>query len=201
MAIVTVTATGLGSATAPDNFTVSIVNYMNVVTQYATNVSRASLISGYNVTVAPGDTYVRVASTGICTYSSDIDISTEALQTYRPEPIDLATSSESPVSFNVNSGDVQYLMGTITTYSFVDATDFSVDHVSTTGSGGLNTSYGPLLDLEILPHPTVSGYFEVYGYTRTSYVNDTSTNTSIYKITYLPNGLTRNFNFYWVAGV
>ena len=91
MAIVTVTATGLGSATAPDNFTVSIVNYLNVVTQYATNVSRASLISGYNVTVVPGDTYVRVASTGICTYSTDIDISTAALQTYRPDPIDLAT--------------------------------------------------------------------------------------------------------------
>lgn len=201
MAIVTVTATGLGSATAPDNFTVSIVNYLNVVTQYATNVSRASLISGYNVTVVPGDTYVRVASTGICTYSTDIDISTAALQTYRPDPIDLATFPESPVSFNVNSGDVKYLMGTISSYSFVDATDFSVDHVSTTGSGGLNTSYGPLLNLEILPHPTVSGDFEIYGYTRNSYSNDATTNTSTYIVTYTFNGLSRNFNFYWTAGL
>ena len=51
MAVVTITGTGLNLATAPDNFTISIINYLGSSTQYATNVTRTSLINGVNVTV------------------------------------------------------------------------------------------------------------------------------------------------------
>lgn len=201
MSVVTITATGLNIATAPNNFTISIVNYQNTVTQYATGVSRASLISGYNVTVNPGDTYVRAASTGTCTYSTDVDVASAALQTYRPGIIDPSTFGGSPNSFSVNSGDIYTLIGDFTAYSFINASDFSADHVSTTGSAGVITTYGPLLTLEVIAHPTIAGDFQIYGYTRNSYTNDGSTNTSIYKVTYLPNGLSRNVNYYWIAGI
>jgi hypothetical protein len=201
MAVVTVTATGLGSAITPNNFTISIINYLGTSTSYATGVSRASLISGYNVTVNPGDVTVRATSTGTCSSSADVDVSSSALQTYRPDVIEPATFGGSPNSFSVNSGDIYTLIGEFTAYSFMDALDFSADHVSTTGSGGLITTYGPLLTLEVIAHPTIAGDFQIYGYTRNSYSNDLSTNTSIYKVTYLPNGLSRNVNYYWVAGL
>lgn len=201
MAIVTVTATGLGVATAPDNFTVSIVNYLDVVRQYATNVSRASLISGYNVTVQPGDVYVRVTSTGVCTYGTQIDVSAGALQEYRPEEIEQFTFFGSPDSLAINMGDVQYIMGEFDSYTFIDELDFSVEHVSTTGAGGLNTTYGPFLDLGVIPHPTTPGMFQIEGYTRNSYVTDTTVNTTIYRVTYLPSGLSREFNYYWAVNI
>lgn len=203
MAIVTVTATGLGSATAPDNFTVSIVNYLNVVTVYATNVSRASLISGYNVTVEPGDTFVRVASTGICTYSTDIDVSNAALQTYRPDMVDTTTFPESPDSLGLNSGDVQYIIGELTIYPFMDAGDFALTHVSTEGAGGLSATGGPFIPptLEASIDPLNPTTLLLIGYTRSSYSTDTTLNTSVYKVTYTPTGLSRNFNYYWLVNV
>ena len=201
MAVVTVTATGLGSAITPDNFTISIINYLGTSTSYATGVSRASLISGYNVTVNPGDVTVRATSTGTCSSSADIDVSSSALQTYRPGIIDPSTFGGSPNSFDINSGDLYTLIGDFTAYSFMSASDFSANHVSTTGSDGVITTYGPLLTLEVIAHPTIAGDFQIYGYTRNSYSYDPSTNTSIYKVTYLPNGLSRNVNYYWVAGI
>jgi hypothetical protein len=203
MAIVTVTATGLNIATAPNNFTVSIVNYLNVVTQYATNVSRASLISGYNVTVAPGDTLIRVASTGVCTYSTEIDISNEALQTYRPDPVDPTTFFEAPDSLGLNSGDVQYLIGELTIYPFMDAGNFELTHVSTEGAGGLSATGGPFIPpiLEASIDPLNPTTLSLFGYTRNSYSTDTTVNTSVYKITYTPTGLSRDFNYYWLVNV
>jgi len=201
MAIVTVTATGLGSATAPNNFTISIVNSSNVVTEYATNVSRASLISGYNVTVQPGDVYVRVASTGVCTYSTQIDVSSGALQDYRPDPIEATTSGGSPESFIAGggrdgvAGSYELVIGSTDVYPFMNASDFTLTHVATVG--GLSTGPFPSDTLGTRIVGAGGNILELFGETRTSYTPDSSTNTSTYRLTYTPTGLSRDFNFYW----
>jgi hypothetical protein len=203
MAIVTVTATGLNIATAPDNFTVSIVDYLDVVTQYATNVSRASLISGYNVTVQPGDVYVRVASTGVCTYSTQIDVSSGALQDYRPNPIEPTTFVGSPESFNASGGreggggSYELLIGETDVYSFMSETDFTVTHVSTTG--GLST--GPFLPDTLGARIVGSTTLQMFGESRESYIQDQTVNTSTYRLTFTPSGRSRDVNFYWVVGL
>jgi len=203
MAIVTVTATGLGSATAPNNFTISIVNSSDVVTEYATNVSRASLISGYNVTIQPGDRYIRVASTGVCTYSTQIEVSSGALQDYRPEPIEASTFGGSPDSFDLNSGGIQYTIGEFTVDITVDVLDFSVTHISTTGAGGLPATSGPFLPqtLEVINDPYNSTNAWIVGETRNSYAQDTDVNMTVYRVTYVPSGLSRDVNYYWVVNV
>ena len=114
MAIVTITGTGLNLATAPDNFTISIINYLGSSTQYATGVSRSSLINGYNVNVNPGDVTVRATSTGVCGSSADVDVTSGAMQGYRPDPVDQTTSSGSPESLPSNVGDTQILIGELT---------------------------------------------------------------------------------------
>jgi len=207
MSVVTITATGLNIATAPDNFTISIVNYQGTVTQYATGVSRASLISGYNVTVNPGDTYVRAASTGTCTYSTDVDVASAALQTYRPDPVSADYDvPSSPYSFSKTTSDVYVIVGVFTTYPAVSVSDLEVTHVSTTGSiGPVNTSV-PLVDQNTvnakltLEATATPGNFYIVGYSK-SLGTDSILNNSSYKITYLPNGLSRNFTFYWVVDV
>jgi hypothetical protein len=206
MAVVTITATGLNIATAPNNFTISIVNYQNTVTQYATGVSRASLISGYNVTVNPGDSYVRATSTGTCTYSTDIDISSAALQTYRPDPVSADYDVPSyPYGFARITSDIYVVVGTFTTYAAVALSDLQVTHTSTTGSFGGAQTYGPLVDEntvsgQLTLEQITPGNFRIIGYSR-SMATDASLNNSSYKITYLPNGLSRNFTFYWVVDV
>jgi hypothetical protein len=172
-----------------------------VVTQYATNVSRASLISGYNVTVQPGDVYVRVASTGVCTYSTQIDVSSGALQDYRPDPIEPTTFGGSPETFIAGggrdgvAGSYELVIGSTDVYPFMNASDFTLTHVSTVG--GLST--GPFLAGTLgtrIVGPN-SDVLELFGETRTSYTPDGSTNTSTYRVTYTPTGLSRDFNFYW----
>ena len=96
MPIVTITATGLDTAITPNNFTVSIINYTGATTVYATGVTRTSLISGYNVTVEPGDETVKVTSTGLCTSFVNVDVSMQALQSYRPSPVEGTTSLADP---------------------------------------------------------------------------------------------------------
>ena len=203
MAVVTVTATGLNLATAPDNFTISIIDYTGGTTQYATSISRTTLISGYNVTVNPGDVTIRATSTGVCGSSADIDVSTQALQSYRPNPVDASTSEFSPDSLATNVGNVEYIIGEITIYSFMSVADFSLTHISTTGADGLSATGGPFVPptLEVLPHPTLDTIGLLVGYTRNSYSIDSSTNTSIYRVTYTPTGLSRDVNYYWVAGI
>ena len=203
MAVVTITATGLNTATAPDNFTISIVDYLGTVTQYATGISRASLISGYNVTVSPGDSYVRATSTGTCTYSADVNVSSAGLQSYRPNPVSTTAMEGYPDSLSLNDGGIEYIIGEITIYPFIDATDFNLTHVSTTGAGGLPATSGPFVPptLEVRLDPMSNTTLLLIGYTRNSYSTDVSTNTSIYRVTYIPTGLSRDFNYYWVVNV
>jgi len=201
MALVTITGTGLNLATAANNFTISIINHLGVITQYATSVSRTSLIGGYNVTVNPGDVTIRVTSTGVCSSSADINISIEALQSYRPDPIEASTFGADPESFLASGGrfgggeSYEVIIGETDVYSFMDGFDFTVTHVST--SGGLST--GPFLPGTLEARIIGSTTLQMFGYTRTSYTGDMSVNTSAYRLTYTPSGLSRDVNFYWVV--
>jgi hypothetical protein len=207
MPVVTITGTGLGSATAPNNFTISIIDYQDNVTVYATGVTRTELISGYNVTVSQGDVTVKATSTGTCTSFATVDVSTLALQSFRPNPVEGTTSIGSPDSLSPNGGrdggNLEYMLGDTFVYPFMSATDFTLTHVSTTGASGLSATGGPFVT------PTLETRIEepndttllLIGYTRSSYSLDASTNTSIYRVTYTPSGLSRDFNYYWVVGV
>ena len=199
MAVVTITGTGLNLATAANNFTISIINYLSVTTQYATNISRATLIGGYNVTVNPGDVTIRATSTGVCGSSADINISIEALQSYQPSPVSTTSMGGYPESLATNVGDVRYVIGEIDIYSFVSVSDFSLTHISTTGADGLSAASGPFV-LDVEPDINDNTIAYLVGYTRNSYSNDITTNTSTYRVTYTPTGLSRDFNYYWVAG-
>jgi hypothetical protein len=200
MPVVTITATGLGSATAPNNFTVSIINYTGGTTEYATNVTRAELISGYNVTVNPGDVTVRATSTGTCTNSTDVDVSTLALQSYRPSPVLGTTSLEEPETFDVSGGrdgsgiSIEIIIGDTIVYSFMNEADFALTHVSTIGG----TSTGPFLPGS-LAVSKITTNLELYGMSKTSYIADNTVNTSTYRLTYTPSGLSRDFNYYWIV--
>ena len=203
MAVVTITATGLGSATAPNNFTITIINYTGGTTQYATNISRATLIAGYNVTVNPGDVTVRATSTGVCGSSATVDVSTLALQSYRPGPIEASTSEFSPDSLALYSGGIQYVIGEFFVYPAVDLTEFNVTHISTTGASGLPATSGPFLPPTVEVTNDINNIYNalIVGETRNSYANDPSTNTSIYRVTYIPTGLSRDVTYYWVTNV
>ena len=202
MAVATITGTGLNLATAANNFTISIIDYTGGTTQYATNISRATLISGYNVTINPGDVTIRATSTGVCGSSADVDVSTLALQTYRPSPVEGSTFGGSPDSLAINVGDVEYIIGELTIYSFMSVADFSLTHVSTTGADGLSATGGPFVPptLEVRVDTNDNTIAYLIGYTRNSYSEDSITNTSTYRVTYTPTGLSRDFNYYWVAG-
>jgi hypothetical protein len=202
MAVVTITATGLNLATAPDNFTIAIVDYLGATTLYATNISRSTLISGYNVTISPGDVTIRATSTGVCGSSADIDVSTLSLQSYRPSPIEGTTFGGSPDSLATNIGGIEYIIGEFDIYPFMSVADFTLTHVSTTGSDGLSATGGPFVPptLEVRADPNLDTIAFLVGYTRNSYSNDGTTNTSTYRVTYTPNGLSRDVNYYWVAG-
>jgi hypothetical protein len=203
MAVATITGTGLNLATAANNFTISIINYTGGTTQYATNISRTTLISGYNVTINPGDITIRATSTGVCGSSADVDVSTLALQSYGPSEIDPSTFGGSPDSLALNFGGIQYVIGEFTVYSYVDVLDFSVTHISTTGAGGLPATSGPFLPptLEVINDPNNSTSALIVGDTRNSYSSDPSVNTTIYRVTYTPTGLSRDVNYYWVVDV
>lgn len=207
MSVVTITGTGLNLATAADNFTISIIDYLGTSTQYVTGISRTTLINGYQVTINPGDSTIRATSTGVCGSSADIDVSTLAFQTYRPDPVSAQYDVPSiPYSFSKTTSDVYVVVGVFTTYPAVSVSDLEVTHVSTTGSIGPVNTYGPLVDentvnakltLEATPTP---GNFNVVGYSK-SLNTDSILNTSTYRITYLPTGLSRDFTFYWVVDV
>lgn len=207
MGVVTITGTGLTTAKAADNFTISIINYLGVSTQYATGVSRTSLISGYNVTVNPGDVTVRATSTGTCTTYADADVTSAALQTYRPDPASPYYSAPGDAySFTKTTTDIKVTVGVFTTYAAVNVSDLEVTHVSTTGSAGNAQTYGPLVDENTvsgkltLEATATPGNYNIIGYSR-SLSTDATVNQSVYKITYLPNGNYRTFDFYWVVSV
>jgi hypothetical protein len=203
MAVATITGTGLNLATAANNFTISIIDYTGGTTQYATNISRATLISGYNVTINPGDVTIRATSTGVCGSSADVDVSTLALQSYRPGVIEASTMGGLPDSLDLYSGGIQYIIGEFFVYTSIDVLDFSVTHISTTGAAGLPATSGPFLPptLEVINDPNNSTNALIVGDTRNSYASDPDVNATIYRVTYTPTGLSRDVSYYWVVNV
>ena len=200
MPVVTITATGLDTAITPNNFTVSIINYTGGTTVYATGVTRTSLISGYNVTVEPGDETVKVTSTGLCTSFVNVDVSALALQSYRPSPVEGTTSLADPWSFLAAGGregsgePYEVILGDTFVYPFMSASDFTLTHVSTTGGLSVGPFQTGTLGTRIVG---TAGTLELFGTTRTTYILDSSPNTSTYRVTYTPSGLSRDFNYYW----
>ena len=152
---------------------------------------------------------MRVASTGVCTYSTQIDVSSGALQDYRPDPIESTTSGGSPESFiagggrDGNGGSYEVILGETDVYPFMSATDFTLTHVSTTGASGLPATSGPFVPptLECRRDPMLNTTLLLIGYLRPSYSQDQSVNTSVYRVTYTPSGLYRNFNYYWAVNI
>jgi hypothetical protein len=201
MPVVTITGTGLGTAIAPNNFTISIIDYSGATFLYATNVTRAELISGYNVTVNPGDVTVRATSTGTCTSFASVDVSTLALQSYRPSPVEGTTSFAEPDSFDVSGGkdgagiSIEIIIGNAFVYPFMNEADFTLTHVSTIGG----TSTGPFLAGSLAISKSTTN-LELSGMSKESYLLDPSVNTSTYRLTYTPSGLSRDFNYYWLVG-
>jgi hypothetical protein len=203
MPVVTITATGLDTAITPNNFTVSIIDWDDIITTYATGVTRTALISGYNVTVNPGDVTIKVTSTGLCTSFTTVDVSNLALQSYRPDPVQGTTSSEYPDSLPLESSGEEYIIGDTFIYPFMNDSDFTLEHVSTTGASGLPATGGPFVPptLEARVDPNNNTTLFLIGYLRPSYSTDSSTNSSIYRVTYTPSGLSRTFTYYWVVNI
>ena len=200
MPVVTITATGLDTAITPNNFTVSIINYTGATTVYATGVTRTSLISGYNVTVSQGDETVKVTSTGLCTSFVDVDVSMQALQSYRPSPVEGTTSFENPESFlaaggRAGSGEpYEVILGDTFVYPFMSASDFTLTHILTVGGSASGAFQAGTLGGRV-----IGNTLELFGTTKTTYTPDGSTNTSTYRVTFTPSGLSRDFNFYWLT--
>jgi hypothetical protein len=202
MPVVTITATGLDTAITPNNFTISIIDYENNVTIYATGVTRTELISGYSVTVSQGDVTVKVTSTGLCTSFVDVNVSILALQSFRPNPVE-GNSEGTADSLPLESSGEEYIIGETFIYPFMDESGFTLTHVSTTGAGGLSATGGPFVPptLEARIDPLNTTSLLLIGYLRPSYSTDTSVNTSTYRVTYTPSGLSRDFNYYWVVNL
>ena len=203
MPIVTITATGLDTAITPNNFTVSIIDFQDNVRIYATGVTRTSLISGYNVTVIEGDATVKVTSTGLCSSFATYNVSLLALQSFRPDPIEGGNSIDTRDSFPLDGGGQEYIIGDTFVYPFMNDSDFTLTHVSTTGAEGLPATSGPFVPstLECRIDPNNPTALLLVGYLRPSYSTDTSVNTSVYRVTYTPSGLSRTFNYYWAVNV
>ena len=200
MAVATITGTGLNLATAANNFTISIIDYTGGTTQYATNISRATLIAGYNVTVSQGDVTVRVTSTGTCTNSTDYDISLLALQSFRPNPVEGTTTGGDPESFLAAGGregsaePYEVILGDTFVYPFMSASDFTLTHILTVGGSASGAFQAGTLGGRV-----IGNSLELFGTTKTTYTPDGSTNTSTYRVTFTPSGLSRDFNFYWLT--
>ena len=200
MAVATITGTGLNLATAANNFTISIIDYTGGTTQYATNISRSTLISGYNVTISPGDVTIRATSTGVCGSSADIDVSTLALQSYRPSPVEGTTSLANPESFLAAGGregsaePYEVILGDTFVYPFMSASDFTLTHILTVGGSASGAFQAGTLGGRV-----IGNSLELFGTTKTTYTPDGSTNTSTYRVTFTPSGLSRDFNFYWLT--
>lgn len=204
----TLTIQYTGVAISPDNFQINIIDYLGASRIYnntdVTRVSRGTLLSGYNVSgITAGDVTIRATASGACTTFADVDISEQALQYFTPEPINESTTEGNPDSLALEGSGVEYILGDTFIYPFMNVNNFDLTHISTTGASGLPATGGPFVP------PTLDAILDVnntntlllVGYTRPSYSSDSSVNTSIYRVTYTPNGNYREFNYYWVVNV
>jgi hypothetical protein len=196
----TITIQYTGVAISPDNFQINIIDYLGASRIYnntdVTKVSRGTLLSGYNVTgITAGDVTIRATASGACSTYADVDISQQALQFYVPStPIELfpgPTTGEAH-SFGLNSVETIHF-ATLTGFTYMESSDFSISHVSTTGN---SVSGGPFSSFSITE--STPGTFLISG-TSNSMGTDASLNQSVFSVIYNNNGNSATFNFYWVV--
>lgn len=198
----TITIQYTGVAISPDNFQINIIDYLGASRIYnntnVTRVSRGTLLSGYNVTgITAGDVTIRATASGACSTYADVDISQQALQFYVPNT---ATASypgpTTGEAYSVGLNSVETVqIATLTDLPFLESSDFSISHVSTTGNG---VSGGPFSSYSITEN--TPGTFLIYGTTK-SMGTDASLNQSVFSIIYNGNGNSSTFNFYWVVNL
>jgi hypothetical protein len=198
----TITIQYTGVAISPDNFQINIIDYLDASRIYnntnVTRVSRGTLLSGYNVTgITGGDVTIRATADGACSTSADVDITQQALQFWEPNtPTEIypgPTTGEA-YSFGLNSVETAHF-ATLSGFTFLETTDFTISHVSTTGSG---VSGGPFSSFSLTEN--TPGVFVING-TSNSMGTDNSLNQSVFRITYNGNGNYADFNFYWVVNL
>lgn len=196
----TITIQYTGVAISPDNFQINIIDYLGASRIYnntdVTKVSRGTLLSGYNVTgITAGDVTIRATASGACSTYADVDISQQALQFYVPStPTELfpgPTTGEAH-SFGLNSVETIHF-ATLTGFTYMESSDFSISHVSTTGN---SVSGGPFSSFSITE--STPGTFLISG-TSNSMGTDASLNQSVFSVIYNNNGNSATFNFYWVV--
>jgi hypothetical protein len=96
---ITVTIASIGTSVGPFNIS------DNVLGVVAMNVSRAQLLAGYSVNVDTNASVVTVASTGACTTSLNIYLSTPTptpTPTITPTPTVTPTPTQAPIYFDSN---------------------------------------------------------------------------------------------------
>ncbi len=196
----TVTIQYTGVAISPDNFQINIIDYSGASRIYnntdVTKVSRGTLLSGYIVSgISAGDVTIRATASGACTTSADVDVTTIGMTNYIPPAVSeiYPGNPGSTASFDPNAS-ATYQIGQFTGYTFMETSDLSISHVSTTGN---SESGGPFSSFSIT-EPT-SGVFYIFGVNKLM-ANDGSTNTSIFRLTYEPNGNYSDFNVKWLVG-
>jgi len=140
---VTITLTNPGTDTGPFNIYTNMDNY---VTAVATNIAKATLVSGYNATVPATATTVKVESTGTCTSSIYLNII---------QPTTTTTTSTSTST-------------TTTSSSTTTSTTTTATPTTTT-----TTTAGPTTTTTTTPAPNYKFYLQVRNQTDAAYGNGT----------------------------
>jgi hypothetical protein len=140
---VLITLTNPGADTGPFNIYTNVDNY---VTAVATNIAKATLVSGYNATVPATATTVKVESTGTCTSSIYLNII---------QPTTTTTTSTSTST-------------TTTSSSTTTSTTTTATPTTTT-----TTTAGPTTTTTTTPAPNYKFYLQVRNQTDAAYGNGT----------------------------
>jgi len=140
---VLITLTNPGADTGPFNIYTNVDNY---VTAVATNIAKATLVSGYNATVPATATTVKVESTGTCTSSIYLNII---------QPTTTTTTSTSTST-------------TTTSSSTTTSTTTTATPTTTT-----TTTAGPTTTTTTTPAPNYKFYLQVRDQTDAVYGNGT----------------------------
>ena len=218
-----------GTSSVPNNFTVDIYSW-DVATDVAvynrtiiTGLTRTttSAVNGGSLAVSPYygitgitglDNYVKLTSTTSCSTTTTQDITSAALTVYTPNSGTLSEyfydSSSHYNTFSVTGippgpGHIlgSYQILDLTTLSYLNTADFSVQHrTSVYASGGATVTgtyqYGPFSSFSVVKTGKV---YSIFGSSNTSFVPENNgVIHSVFRLTYDPSGYYTDFNFYYI---
>jgi hypothetical protein len=133
-------------STNVDNFTITLNGTDGTNTTYATGVSQATMVTGYNVTgLTSTISGITATSTGICTNSSTVDVST-ITGAVAPPAAYTVTGSTQADSTNSGSAHGQLIVNSGHTVT-VTLTVFSGTAISGSNSGSATTTPSTSLNL------------------------------------------------------